>query len=85
MIESRFALSVDEAAAYTGIGRNTLRQLVSWGASPTLRVGRKILIRRDALEQFVITNEGRNLRNRSDIVPVAVTVQRVANIKRKAS
>ena len=30
MTELQFALSIEEAADYTGIGRNTLRNLVEW-------------------------------------------------------
>ena len=67
MAENRIGLSIDEASAYTGIGRNTMRQLVEWRKLPVLRIGRKIVIRRDALERFVALNEGINLRNRSEI------------------
>ena len=31
MTEMKIALSIEEAADYTGIGRNTLRDLVKWG------------------------------------------------------
>ena len=30
MTERKIALSIEEAADYTGIGRNTLRKLVEW-------------------------------------------------------
>ncbi len=59
MTELKFALSIEEAADYTGIGRNTLRNLVEWEKLPILRVGRKILIRRERLDEFLILNEGR--------------------------
>ena len=72
MTENKYALSVEESAAYTGIGRNTLRQLVAWGKIPFLRVGRKILIRRDILEQFIVENEGKNLRNEKEVKSVNV-------------
>ena len=67
MGESRFSMSIDEASAYTGIGRNTMRQLIEWRKLPVLRIGRKIVVRRDALERFVALNEGRNLRNRAEV------------------
>ena len=60
MTELKFALSIEEAADYTGIGRNTLRNLVEWEKLPILRVGRKILIRRERLEEFLILNEGKD-------------------------
>ena len=67
MAENKIGMSIEEASAYTGIGRNTMRQLVEWRKLPVLRIGRKIVIRRDALERFVALNEGINLRNRSEI------------------
>ena len=33
MTQRKIALSIEEAADYTGIGRNTLRQLVEWKRS----------------------------------------------------
>ena len=63
MTELKFALSIEEAADYTGIGRNTLRNLVEWEKLPILRVGRKILIRRERLDEFLILNEGKDLRD----------------------
>lgn len=65
---SKMALSVDEASEYTGIGRNTLRQLVDWKMIPVLRVGRKILLKTDVLSKFIDLNEGRNLRVKTDVV-----------------
>ena len=53
MAENRIGMSIDEASAYTGIGRNTMRQLIEWHKLPVLRIGRKIVVRRDALERFV--------------------------------
>ena len=67
MAETKISMSIDEASAYTGIGRNTMRQLIEWHKLPVLRIGRKIVVRRDALERFVALNEGRNLRNRSEV------------------
>ena len=45
MTQRKIALSIEEAADYTGIGRNTLRQLVEWKKLPVLKVGRKVLIK----------------------------------------
>ena len=70
MAENRTSMSIEEASAYTGIGRNTIRQLIEWRKLPVLRIGRKIVVRRDALERFVALNEGRNLRNRSEVKTV---------------
>ncbi len=64
MTQRKIALSIEEAADYTGIGRNTLRQLVEWKKLPVLKVGRKVLIKTDILEMFMEANEGRDLRDR---------------------
>ena len=70
MNEMKMALTVDEAAAYTGIGRNTIRQLISWKKLPVLHIGRKIIIRRDALEDFIMKNEENDLRDKDGIIDV---------------
>ena len=67
MTEMKIALSIEEAADYTGIGRNTLRNLVEWGKLPVLKVGRKVLIKSDILEKFMEVNEGKNLRDKNDV------------------
>ena len=38
MTEVKIALSIEEAADYTGIGRNTLRKLVEWKKLPVLKL-----------------------------------------------
>ena len=54
MTQRKIALSIEEAADYTGIGRNTLRKLVEWKKLPVLKVGRKVLIKTDMLELFIL-------------------------------
>lgn len=63
----KIAYSIDEAAEFTGIGRNTLRKLIKWKKLPVLKVGRKLLIRVDTLEAFIRMNEGRDLRDRDAV------------------
>ncbi len=70
MTEMKIALSIEEAADYTGIGRNTLRNLVEWEKLPVLKVGRKVLVKSDILEKFMEVNEGKNLRDKSDVKAV---------------
>ena len=70
MTGQKIAFTIEEASEYTGIGRNTLRNLVEWNKLPVLKVGRKMLIKKDILETFVATNEGRNLRDKSDVKAV---------------
>ena len=67
MKEPKMGMTIDEAAEMTGIGRNTMRKLVDWGKLPVLTVGRKTIIRRDALENFMTVNQGRNLLNQADV------------------
>lgn len=43
MTETKIAMTIEEASEYTGIGRNTMRNLVEWGKLPVLKVGRKVL------------------------------------------
>ena len=69
MEQKKFAMSVDEAAEYTGIGKNTIRQLISWKKLPVLRVGRKILIRTESPEELLKNNMGKDLRIREEVVP----------------
>ena len=67
MRDVKMGLTIEEAAEMSGIGRNTMRKLVDWGKLPVLKVGRKTIIRRDALEIFMTVNQGRNLLNQADV------------------
>ncbi len=70
MTDNKIAFTIEEASEYTGIGRNTMRNLVEWNKLPVLKVGRKVLVKKDILETFMIMNEGRNLRDKSDVKAV---------------
>ena len=67
MSVGKMGLTIEEAAETTGIGRNTMRKLVDWGKLPVLKVGRKTIIRKDALERFMEANQGRNLLVQNDV------------------
>ena len=67
MSVGKMGLTIEEAAETTGIGRNTMRKLIDWGKLPVLKVGRKTLIRKDALERFMEVNQGRNLLVQNDV------------------
>jgi len=69
-VQNRIGMTIDEAAEYTGIGRNTLRQLVSWGKIPVLWIGRKAIVRTDALIHFMEINQGHNLLEYEQVLPV---------------
>ena len=70
MAEIKMGLTIDESATYSGIGRNTIRRLIDWGKLPVLKVGRKTIIRRDTLEEFLKVNQGRNLMTEADVKSV---------------
>ena len=70
MTETKIAMTIEEASEYTGIGRNTMRNLVEWGKLPVLKVGRKVLIKSDILEKFMEVNKGKNLRDKGDVKAV---------------
>ena len=70
MTETKIAMTIEEASEYTGIGRNTMRNLVEWAKLPVLKVGRKVLIKSDILEKFMEVNEGKNLWDKSDVKAV---------------
>lgn len=63
----KIGLTVEEAAEYTGIGRDTLRRLIAWGKLPVLRIGRKSIIRTDVLNQFMMANQGIDLLEREQV------------------
>ena len=67
MSVGKMGLTIEEAAKTTGIGRNTMRKLIDWGKLPVLKVGRKTIIRKDALERFMEVNQGRNLLVQNDV------------------
>ena len=74
MTERKIALSIEEAADYTGMGRTTLRKLVEWKQLPVLKVGRKVLIKTDIVEKFMEANEGRDLRDKGNVKTVTRNV-----------
>jgi excisionase family DNA binding protein len=53
MTTTPLTLGVNEAAAYAGIGRHSMRRLVRSGAIPSFTVGRRIRIPREGVEQFI--------------------------------
>ena len=53
MAENRLTLSVDEAAALLGISRALAYELIARRELPSLRLGRRIVVPRRALEQLV--------------------------------
>jgi excisionase family DNA binding protein len=52
-LENRWCISVPEAAKMLGISRNFAYQLVREGKIPSIRLGKRILIPRIALEEML--------------------------------
>jgi excisionase family DNA binding protein len=53
------ALNKKSAAAYLGIGLRTLDRLIARGELPTIWLGRRLIIRRDTLDELLKTREQR--------------------------
>lgn len=53
MEDERLTLTVEEAAKMLGIGRNLCYERVKTGDLPSIKIGRRILIPRRALEKFL--------------------------------
>lgn len=53
----RLTLTVSEAAQALGIGETLARELIRTGQLPVLRLGRRVLIARAAIERLLETGE----------------------------
>lgn len=58
---AKMGLTIEEAAEFSGIGRDTIRKLIDCGKLPALRIGRKTIIRTDTLNRFMEINQGVDL------------------------
>jgi len=74
MIANKIGLTIEEAAEYSGIGRDTIRRMVEWEKLPALRIGRKSIIRADTLERFMEINQGVDLLEREQIRSVKIPI-----------
>lgn len=72
MLANKIGMTIEEAAEYTSIGRDTLRRLVEWGKIPVLRIGRKSIVRTDTIEHFMEINQGVDLLDREQIRSVSI-------------
>lgn len=53
MADDRLTMTVDEAAAVLGIGRNLAYEKCNSGEIPTVRIGRRLLVSRVALQRML--------------------------------
>ena len=51
--QAKLTLTVQEAATLLGIGRNSAYEAIKIGAIPSLRIGRRIVIPKSALERIL--------------------------------
>ncbi len=58
-LESRLALSVEEAGALLGISRDLAYDLVNSGGIPSVRLGRRLVVPRRALERIIDADQAR--------------------------
>ena len=59
--ETRFALSIAEAAKALGIGLSKMAELIADGEIPSFKIGRRRLIRPLALEDWVRRREAETM------------------------
>ena len=49
-------LTVEETMKYLGVGRSTIYELVNSKGFPSFRIGKKILVNADALQEWIDQN-----------------------------
>ncbi|MBA7499455.1 hypothetical protein ES704_02199 [subsurface metagenome] len=60
-MEAKLTLSVEEAAKVLGIGRNLCYDRVKTGEIPVIKIGRRLLVPRAALEKLLADPKPLNL------------------------
>ena len=64
-MEDKLTLSVEETAKLLGIGRNLCYERVKTGEIPAIKIGRRLLIPRSALEKLLANPKPLDLTPRS--------------------
>lgn len=62
------AMNPEQAAKYCGVGINAMRQLFRAGAIPARRSGRRWIVRREALDEWIRSQEDVEHRERLDLL-----------------
>ncbi len=60
MDTEKLTLTVDEAASCRGIGRNSAYEAIARGEIPAIKVGKRLLIPRVALEKMLSGNDSKS-------------------------
>ena len=68
-------MSIENASAYSSLGVHLVRRLVQSGKLPALRVGARIIIKRDVLDRFLEANLGVDLLDTDSVKPVTVATK----------
>jgi excisionase family DNA binding protein len=68
----RLTLTIEETADLLGVGRSTCYDAARRGEIPTLKLGRRLLVPRHALEQLLATGSGREGDLRPAVLPGTV-------------
>lgn len=57
MMIQRSTLTADELAIYLGISRHHVYQLAKSGELPSIRLGRRVLFKKDSVDRFMAERE----------------------------
>ena len=60
MDTEKLTLTVDEAARCLGIGRNSAYEAIARGEIPAVKIGKRLLVPRAALEKMLSGNDSKN-------------------------
>ena len=77
MSEVRQTLSVEEVAEVLGIGRNSAYEAIRRGEIPALRLGRRLVVPRQALERLLRNSNSETAAVVHNSQPRSVVEQRV--------
>jgi len=60
MDTEKLTLTVDEAARCLGIGRNSAYEAIARGEIPAVKIGKRLLVPKAALEKMLSGNDSKN-------------------------
>jgi excisionase family DNA binding protein len=72
----RLALGVQEVADALGVSRELVRQMIRTGKLPSVKLGRRRLISRKALERFLAGGDGASSTSTQTVAPADRMTQR---------
>ncbi len=66
MESNKLTFTVEEVAKMLGIGRNSAYEAVARGEIPTIRVGKRLLVPKAALEKLLSGNQTKTIKPTND-------------------